>query len=109
VSEDWEATTGLTHDLFHVADASSEEVTSLREQFKNVPMLLKVMNVLLELDQGTSLRKRKRAHHHTLEYTLDGGKLWRVATGHHVRACTGKGRTRKQRPLEMGFSEEGTT
>ena len=31
VSEDWEATTGLTHDLFHVADASSEEMRILRE------------------------------------------------------------------------------
>ncbi|KIK07044.1 hypothetical protein K443DRAFT_87914, partial [Laccaria amethystina LaAM-08-1] len=64
------------------------EIMFLREQFKNVPMLLEVVDTLLELDQGTSLRKQKRAHHHTSEYALDGGKLWRVATGHHIRVHT---------------------
>ena len=86
VSEDWEATTGLTHDLFHVADASSEEVRILRERFQNVPMLLEVIDALLELDQGTSLRKRKRARHQASEYMIDNGKLWRVAGGHRLRA-----------------------
>jgi len=55
VSEDWETTTGLTHDLFHIANAGSDEVTLLRERFKNVPMLIEVIDALLELDQGTSL------------------------------------------------------
>jgi transposase InsO family protein len=86
VSEDWEATTGLTHDLFHVADAGSEEMTALRERFRNVPMLLEVVDALLELDQGTSLRKRKRARHRASEYMIDEGKLWRVAGGHRTRA-----------------------
>ena len=55
VSEDWEETAGLTHDLFHVAGACSEEMSMLREQFQNVPMLLEVIDALLELNQGTSL------------------------------------------------------
>ena len=85
VSEDWEATAGLTHDLFHVADAGSEEMTALRERFRDVPMLLEVVEALLELDQGTSLRKRKRARHQASEYMIDEGKLWRVAGGHRTR------------------------
>ena len=63
VPEDWEATTGLTHDLFHVADAGSEEMLVLRNRFQDVPIFLEVINTLLELDQGTSLQKRKHAHH----------------------------------------------
>ena len=57
MSEDWEVTTRLTHDLSHVASVDSEEVTMLREWFKDIPMLLEVIDALLELDQGTSLRK----------------------------------------------------
>lgn len=55
VSEDWEATAGLTHGLFHIADINSEEVTTLRERYKNAPVLLEVIDALLELDQGVSL------------------------------------------------------
>ena len=82
VSEDWEATTGLTHDLFHVADASSEEMCILRERFQDVLMLLEVIDALLKLDQGTSLWKRKWAS----EYMIDNGKLWQVTGGHRLRA-----------------------
>ncbi|KIJ91496.1 hypothetical protein K443DRAFT_654402 [Laccaria amethystina LaAM-08-1] len=66
--------------------ANSDEVTTLRERFKDVPILLEVIDALLELDQGTSLRKRKRAHHRASEYMIENGKLWRVATGHRTRA-----------------------
>jgi len=31
VSKDWEATAGLTHDLFHIAGTDSEEMSTLRE------------------------------------------------------------------------------
>ena len=86
VSEDWEAAAGLTHNLFHVADKDSEEVTKLRERFKDVPMLLEVVDALLELDQGTSLRKWKRARRRASDYMIEGGKLWRVTAGHHTRA-----------------------
>ena len=40
--------------------ANSEDVMSLREWFKGMLMLLEVIDALLELDQGTSLRKHKR-------------------------------------------------
>ena len=86
VSKDWEATAGLTHDLFHVADINLGEVTTLREQFKNVPMLLEVIDALLKLDQGVSLQKQKCACHCVSEYVIEDGKLWRVAAGHRTRA-----------------------
>ena len=49
-------------------------------------MLLEVINALLELDQSTSLWKRKRACHRASEYMIDNGKLWQVAGGHCLRA-----------------------
>ena len=76
VSEDWEATTGLKHDLFQVSDAGSKEMLVLRKRFQDVPIFLKVIKALLKLDQGISLHKRKRAHHRASEYMIDEGKLW---------------------------------
>ena len=59
VSEDWEANLGLTHNIFHVAEASTPEVARLRERFKDEPIFAKVIDAILELDQGTNLRQRK--------------------------------------------------
>ena len=49
VSEDWEATTGLTHDLFQVSDAGSKEMLVLRKRFQDVLIFLEVIKTLLEL------------------------------------------------------------
>ena len=55
VSEDWEANMGLTHDIFHVADASTPEIIKLRERFKEEPIFTEVITIM-ELDQGVSLK-----------------------------------------------------
>jgi RNase H-like domain found in reverse transcriptase len=86
VSEDWETNTGLTHDLFQLTDASAPEISSLRERFKNEPIFTEVIDAILELDQGTSLRLRKWARHRASEYMIEDGRLWRVAGGHSTRA-----------------------
>jgi hypothetical protein len=86
VSEDWEATKGLTHNIFHATDASNLEMARLRERFKNEPIFAEVIDALLELDQGRSLRLRKRARHRASEYAIMEGKLWRIAGGHKTRA-----------------------
>ena len=86
VSEDWEANTGLTHDIFQLTDASTPELAELRERFKNEPIFAEVIDAILELDQGTSLQLRKRARHRASEYLIEDGKLWRVAGGHSTRA-----------------------
>ena len=74
VSEDWEASTGLTHDIFLITDPSSPEATNLREHFKDEPLFLEVVEALLELDQGKEIRLRKRARHRASEYLIASGK-----------------------------------
>ena len=86
VSEDWETNVGLTHDVFHVTDASTPEVAKLRERFKDEPIFAEVIDAILELDQGVSLRQKKRARHRASEYMIEEGRLWRVAGGHSTRA-----------------------
>lgn len=86
VSEDWETNMGLTHDVFHTADASAPEVALLRDRFKDEPIFAEVIDAMLELDQGVSLRQKKRARHRASEYMIEEGKLWRVAGGHSTRA-----------------------
>jgi hypothetical protein len=88
VSEDWEATTGLTHDIFLITDPTSPEVSSLRERFKEEPIFLEVVEALFEIDQNKDVKIRKRARHRASEYLIDDNKLWRVAGGHHNRART---------------------
>jgi len=86
VSEDWETSRGLTHDIFHTESASTPEMAELRERFKNEPIFAEVVDALLELDQGKSLRLRKRARHRASEYAIIEGKLWKIAGGHQTRA-----------------------
>jgi hypothetical protein len=86
VSEDWEAPKGLTHDIFHATDAGNPEMARLQERFKNECIFAEVIDALLELDQGRSLRLRKRACHRASEYAIMEGKLWQIAGGHKTRA-----------------------
>ncbi|KAG5634374.1 hypothetical protein H0H81_002201, partial [Sphagnurus paluster] len=87
VSEDWEVTVGLVHDIFEVADIPiTPDIQELREQFKDIPMLLQVIDTILELDHGTSIQQHNRAQHRASEYMIDGGRLWRVAAGHQIHA-----------------------
>ena len=79
VSEDWETNAGLTHDIFHITDASpttTPENARLWERFENEPIFAEVINAILELDQGTDLRQRKHARNRASEYMIEGGKLW---------------------------------
>src|SRR5271156_1585276 len=61
VSEDWEASKGLTHDIFQITSQTPPEVCQLQNHFKYEPLFLEVIEVLLEIDQGKSLRLRKKA------------------------------------------------
>jgi len=55
VSEDWESSKGLTHDVFHTSNTNTAEMTRLRERFRDEPIFAEVVDAMLELDQGTSL------------------------------------------------------
>ena len=58
ISEDWEATTGLTNDILHI---STDDVSSpLRERFRGEPLFLEVIDSICAIeDKSTSLRDRK--------------------------------------------------
>ena len=86
VSEDWETNMGLTHDIFNTTEVTTQGVAELRERFKDEPIFSEVIDAILELDQGTSLRQKKRARHRASEYMIEDGKLWRIAGGHSTRA-----------------------
>ncbi|KAJ6462998.1 hypothetical protein C8R45DRAFT_773106, partial [Mycena sanguinolenta] len=87
VSENWEARTGLSHDIFAVSETvTSPEHDAMRERFKNERIFLEVVEALLELDHGKSLRERKRACHRASGYMIADGKLWRVPGGKSVRS-----------------------
>ena len=82
VSEDWEARTKLANDILNVQVAQSETIYSaLRTRFKDENVFLEIIDSILELDQGTSLRVRKRVKHKAKGYMIEGGKLWRIGDG----------------------------
>ena len=82
VSEDWEARTRLANDILNVQVAQSEAIYSaLRIRFKDESVFLEVIDSILELDQGKSLRVRKRAKHKAKGYMIEDGKLWRIGDG----------------------------
>ena len=82
VSEDWEARTGLTNDIFVLDTTQTEAAYSeLRTRFADENVFLEVIDSMLELDQGKSLRVRKRAKHKAKGYLIDEGKLWRIGDG----------------------------
>ena len=83
------ATTGLTHDIFHISSPTAPEVLQLQDRFKDEPIFLEVVEAILKLDQGNSIRVRKQARHRASEYMIEDGKLWRVGGGHRNRAGPG--------------------
>ena len=84
VSEDWEAQTGLVNDILHVADTAI--YSELQEHFSDKKMFLEVIDALLNLDYGKSLKDRKRAKHRAESYMIEGEKLWKVGDMKSVRS-----------------------
>jgi hypothetical protein len=79
VSEDWEARTGLANDILIIQTTHPEPIyEALRTRFANERVFIEVIDSMLELDHGKSLRVRKRAKHKAKGYMIDDGKLWKV-------------------------------
>ena len=98
VSQDWKAHTGLTNDILAIQTAQSESIyDALRTRFKGENVFIEIIDSILELDQGKSLRVRKRAKHKAKGYMIEGGKLWRIGDeSDRARArleCVTKGET----------------
>ena len=84
VCPDPDALTGVVQNLFQV-EAPAEHL-SLHARFVNEPMFAHIIEALLELDQGTKIRDRRRAQHNAVNYQIDEGKLWFIGGGNKIRA-----------------------
>ena len=84
VNENWEATTGLTHDLFQITTLDEHE--ALQARFKDEPMFSAILEALQELEHGSDVREKRKARHRAREYMIEGGKLWRIGDGRLPRA-----------------------
>jgi transposase InsO family protein len=84
VSEDWEAAEGLVHDVFSITP--DPDAVAMRDRFRNEAIFREVVEALLELDTGGSLRERKRAWHRASQYMIENNKLWKIAGGTSTRA-----------------------
>lgn len=89
VSEDWEARTGLAHDVFAVGvgkeDENGDEVALMR-RFKEERVFVEVLKALFDRDKGTELREKCRARHRAKGFMVEGGRLWKIADGKSIRA-----------------------
>ncbi|KIM44037.1 hypothetical protein M413DRAFT_55140, partial [Hebeloma cylindrosporum] len=87
VSEDWEARTGMTNDIFHISSVTpSPASVEMLERFMNEKVFRDIVGSLLELDHGKSLKDRKRARHRAKGYMIEDGKLWKVGDRKSIRS-----------------------
>jgi hypothetical protein len=82
VSEDWEARTRLANDILVIQTTQPDSTYSaLRTRFADEKVFIEVIDSILELDHGQSLRVRKRARHKARGYMIDNGRLWKIGDG----------------------------
>lgn len=49
-------------------------------------MYLSIIQALADIDQGLSVKEKRKVWHRAKEYMVDEGRLWRVADGRTSRA-----------------------
>ncbi|THU82999.1 hypothetical protein K435DRAFT_690355, partial [Dendrothele bispora CBS 962.96] len=76
VSQDWDSRLGLAQDILQVS--VSEEVNDMRQRFKEEPVYLEVIDLLMKVDEGKTLRERRRARHRAKGYMMEEKRLWQV-------------------------------
>jgi hypothetical protein len=82
VSPDWEARSGIVNDLFTVEEMGETYVVmpvpagtmALRDRFKNESIYLQVIDVIFELDFGSSMSDRKRTRHQATQYFIQSNR-----------------------------------
>jgi transposase InsO family protein len=85
VSEDWESTRGITHDIFGVSHETSD-YKELKRRFADEPVFLEVVEAIEGSQKSGSLRSKQRARHRALGYQIDNGRLWKVGGNGGARA-----------------------
>ena len=84
VTSDWEEVTGLVHNLCHVSELP--DLTVLRSRFKDEPLYLDVLDVIVGLSlRDATVCEKKWAQHRKSQYMLEEGKLWFIS-GARVRS-----------------------
>ena len=74
VAPDWEEVTGLVHDLYHITEL--HDLTTLKEQFKDEPLYLDVIDAIIGLSSRDAMvKEKKHAQHRKTQYMLEEGKL----------------------------------
>ena len=88
VNEDWESNTGIVNDLLCLSTLTTDhgETSQLLQRFANEPVFKEVIEAMLQIDQNTDVRNRRRARHRASQYLIEDGKLWRLRGGTTVRA-----------------------
>ena len=86
VSEDWEARTGMSNDIFIIQPSQpGSTYEALRRRFSKEEVFIEIVDSLLELDHGKDLKVQKRARHKAKGYMINEGRLWKIGDG-SVRA-----------------------
>ncbi|KJA13084.1 hypothetical protein HYPSUDRAFT_151970, partial [Hypholoma sublateritium FD-334 SS-4] len=88
VQPDWEDQAGLVYDINQVTVQTPECILLLKSRFKNEPLYLDVIDALENLTSNASVCTKAQSCHCTLQYMIEDGKLWFVAGGTKLRACT---------------------
>ncbi|KAJ7885793.1 hypothetical protein B0H14DRAFT_2252404, partial [Mycena olivaceomarginata] len=103
VLADWDASTGITRDMFGITSETPESEGDFRHplqiEFADDIFFSPIIDHLLGLSSGTSVTERRRAAHRANGFMVDGDKLWRVADAAARRVP----RTRCV-PVAKGFS-----
>ena len=108
VSEDWEARTHLANDILIISTAPlAQEYVDLRTRFADEKVFLEVIDSMLELDKGTSLRIQKRARHKAKGYMIEDGKLWKIGDGSE-RARARLECVTKEETIKLAWEEHRT-
>ncbi|KAJ7330927.1 hypothetical protein DFH08DRAFT_708715 [Mycena albidolilacea] len=77
VLADWEASTGITRDIFAVAQSPMSH--PLQVCFADDIFFAPIVQYLLGNTVGSSIQERKRLSHRANGFMIEDGKLWRVA------------------------------
>ncbi|KAJ6460268.1 hypothetical protein C8R45DRAFT_842859, partial [Mycena sanguinolenta] len=77
VLADWDASTGITRDVFAVTPSSMSHPLQVR--FADDIFFAPIVEYLLGNAVGSTLQERKKLSHRAHGFMIEDGKLWRVA------------------------------
>ena len=88
VSEDWEVRVGMAHNIFGITKEGGGlgVGAELKARFMEERVFVEVIDTLLELDHGWSLREKRRVRHRVEGYLIEDGWLWKLGDAKSIQA-----------------------